>query len=57
MKYVKFTLSMGFVGADREDIFPYDDDATDENYESDWQTWAWEQISGGWDVVDSECGR
>lgn len=53
MKYVKFTLSMGFVGAEREDIFPYTDDATEDDFESDWQEWAWEQLSGGWTISES----
>ena len=46
MKQYKFTMSSGFVGTDREDVFEFDDDVTDDEIHDAWKNWAWEFIDG-----------
>ena len=54
----EFTLSIGYPTATREaeDIFEFDDDATDEEIEDTledyWKEWAWNYINGGWDIKE-----
>jgi len=47
-------MSMGLIGADKEDIFPFDDDSTGDEIQSDYETWVWECISGGWQEVEEQ---
>ena len=44
---VKFTLSIGYYNAKREEVFEVDDDMSDEELDQQWQEWAWEKIDGG----------
>ena len=54
----EFTLSIGYTTATREaeEIFEFDDDATDEEIEDTledyWKEWAWNYINGGWDIKE-----
>ena len=46
MKRVKFTLNIGFVNAQCVDVQEYDDDATQEEIDQDWEQWVWDYIYG-----------
>ena len=55
---VKFTLSIGFIGADQEKVVDLpeldemDNDDKEAYLEEYWEDWAWEHIDGGFEVVD-----
>lgn len=52
MAKYRFTLSIGFVGAQREEIVDIDDDATEEEVTAEWTEWAWNYIDGGPHKID-----
>jgi hypothetical protein len=53
---VKFTLGVGFPGAEHKDEinFEFDEDATQEKIEEEieecWKEWMWNYIDGGWEI-------
>lgn len=45
---VKFTLSIGYPGADHAEVVDCEDDATDRELEEAWLEWTYNYIDGGW---------
>lgn len=54
MRRVKFTLSIGYPGADHEEIVEFDDDTTDEQIEEAYEDWRNNYLDGSWWEVDEE---
>ena len=55
MKKVKAWLSIGYAGASREEIFEFDDDASEEEMEADIKDWAFNYIEWGFSpLADGE---
>ncbi len=52
MKRVRYTLSIGFVGAEHRDVFDWPDEATDEEINEDYQQWCQNYMDGGWYVLE-----
>lgn len=56
---VKFTLGIGFVGAEHEEVqdFPECDDMNiterQKYLDGCWLDWAWNYIDGGWNTLDT----
>lgn len=51
MRKVKFTLSIGIVGAKQEETFEYDDDVSEDEIDDDYSDWVSNYIDGGWNDV------
>lgn len=47
MKKYRYTLSIGFPGAEHEETVELPDDVTEEEVNADYQRWVWEHIDGG----------
>lgn len=54
MRRIKFSLSIGYANAGHEEVVEFDDDATDEQIEQDYQDWCSSYIDGGWWPADEE---
>ena len=51
MKRYEFTLSIGFAGAVRREVFEYEDDVTEDDLEVDYIEWRNNYLDGGWHEV------
>lgn len=49
MMKIKFSLDIGLVGAEQEEIFDFCDDTSDECIEECLNDWAWDLISKSWE--------
>lgn len=45
-------MSCGFVGTDREDVFEFEDDTTDDDVYEAWKEWTWEFIDGNYIQIE-----
>lgn len=52
MKRVKFSLSIGYANASHEEVFEFEDDATEKDIEEDYICWRDNYLDGGWWVLD-----
>lgn len=50
---VQFTLSIGYPGADHEEVVDCDDEATDTELQEAWQEWTYNYIDGGYERMES----
>ena len=50
---VEFAVSMGWNNKQTE-VIEYDDDMTDEELDSEWNTWSVNYIDGYWSRIDEE---
>jgi len=48
---VKFTLSIGYDTAVREEIMEYDEDTSEEEIQIDWENWIANFIDGGFHIL------
>lgn len=49
---VRFKVSYGFVGAQRQVEMELDDDMTDEGIDEICKEWAWERVDCNWERVE-----
>lgn len=52
MKKIKFHLGTGFVGANHEDTFTFEDDETEKEIEETFEEWVWSKLDGFWEEVE-----
>lgn len=52
MKRVKVWINTGFAGAKHQDVFEFEDDATEEEIEADVLDWVFNKIEHGWEVIE-----
>ena len=52
MRKIKFYLGIGFPGAEHEEIFEYDDNATDKEIEEDFKDWQSNYLDAAWWEVE-----
>lgn len=50
--FVKFTVSIGFVGARHTELFEFDDDTPEEEIEEMYLDWRNNYLDGGWYVLE-----
>lgn len=52
MKKIKFYLGTGFAGCSYEEIFEYEDDATEEEISDDFEVWKNDRLDASWWEVE-----
>lgn len=52
MRKIKFTLSIGFTSARRQEVVEFEPDATDEEINEAYQAWCSRYMDGGWSEVE-----
>lgn len=52
MKKVKVWINTGFAGAKHQDVFEFDDDATDDEIDEEVKDWLFNKIEYGWVELD-----
>lgn len=54
MRKIKFYLGTGYAGADHEEVFEYEDGATDKEIDDDFENWKNEQLDAQWWEIGDE---
>ena len=54
MKKVEFYASTGYVGCERQEIVEFDDDATKDEIEEEFQCWLDNYCDIGWNVIEDD---
>ena len=54
MKKIKFAMQMDLVKCEREEVFEFEDDVTDEELEEELKEWAWNWMDIWYEEVDSD---